>query len=79
MHLVDLLWTLLAIVFTVAYFMLLFRAVLDVFRSDDLAGWGKAVWFLALLLVPLVSLLVYVITRSAGMAERDRKSRAVSG
>jgi hypothetical protein len=76
---VDLLWTLLAIVFTVAYFMLLFRAVLDVFRSDDLAGWGKALWFLALMLVPLVSLLVYVITRSGGMAERDRRSRALSG
>jgi hypothetical protein len=62
-RLVDLLWTLLVIFFMVIYFMVLFRVVLDVFRSDDLPGWGKAVWFVALLVLPLVALLGYVVTR----------------
>ena len=71
MHLADLLWTTVVIFFMVIYFMMLFRVVIDVFRSDDLGGWGKAAWFLALLVFPLISLLVYVITRGSSMAKRD--------
>jgi ABC-type multidrug transport system fused ATPase/permease subunit len=72
MHLVDLLWTLVVIFFMVVYFLILFRVILDVFRSDDLSGWVKALWFLGLLLVPLLSLLLYVITRGDGMTKRDQ-------
>lgn len=70
MHLADFLWALLATAFIVGYFMVLFRVVLDVFRSDDLGGWGKALWFVALLVVPLVPLLVYLGTRGAAMSGR---------
>ncbi len=73
MHLVDFLWSLLVIFFMVVYFIMLFRVVIDVFRSDDLSGWGKALWLLALLAFPLVTLLVYVISRGDGIAGRDRR------
>ena len=42
MNLVDWLWTLLVFFFMVMYFILLFRIIVDIFRSDDLSGWGKA-------------------------------------
>jgi hypothetical protein len=64
---VDLLWSLLAIVLLVVYFLLLFRAVLDVFRRPDLGGWAKAGWFGTLLVVPVVPLLVYLVLRGAGL------------
>jgi hypothetical protein len=74
-HLFDFVWALLAVLFIVVYFMVLFRVVLDVFRSEDLGGWGKALWFVALLVVPLVPLLVYVGARGRAMTERERRRR----
>jgi uncharacterized membrane protein len=72
MHLGDFLWSLLVIFFMVVYFMMLFRVIIDVFRRTDLSGWGKAGWFIALLVVPLLSLLVYVIARGNSMTQRDQ-------
>ena len=68
MHLADLLWSLLVIFFMVIYFMMLFRVIVDIFRDSSMGGWAKAGWFIALLIFPLLSLLVYVIARGQGMA-----------
>ena len=72
MNLPDLAWTLLATVFIVVYFMLLFRVVIDVFRSDDLGSVAKAAWFVGLLVVPVVVLVAYVLIRADGMASRGQ-------
>jgi hypothetical protein len=69
---VDLVWSLVSIFALVVYFLLLFRAVLDVFRSADLSGWAKAGWFVLLLVVPIVPLAVYLVLRGGGMRERER-------
>ena len=71
MNLVDFLWTLLVIFFMVIYFMIMFRVIIDVFRRDDLNGWGKAGWLILLLFLPLITLLVYTIVQGKGMAQRD--------
>jgi hypothetical protein len=73
----DLVWSLVVVLFLVVYFMMLFRVVLDVFRSDDLGGWAKGLWLLALLVVPLLSMLAYVLTRSRGMSGREREQAAM--
>jgi len=73
MHLVDFLWTLFVIYFMVIYFIMLFRVIVDIFRDTEMSGVMKAVWFVAILIFPLITLLVYVITRGKGMAERDVK------
>ena len=71
MNLVDWLWTLLVFFFMVMYFILLFRIIVDIFRSDDLGGFAKAIWLIALFAFTLIAALVYVIVRGKGMTERD--------
>jgi hypothetical protein len=52
---------------------MLFRVIFDVFRDSTLSGVAKAGWLIFILFIPLIALIVYVIARGAGMAERDRK------
>ena len=51
--------------------MLLFRIFGDIFRSEDLSGWGKALWTIFVIFLPFLGVLIYVIARGKGMAERD--------
>jgi putative oligomerization/nucleic acid binding protein/phospholipase D-like protein len=43
--------------------------VVDVFRSDDLSGWGKAGWLLFIVIIPLLGVLIYLIARGHKMSE----------
>jgi hypothetical protein len=52
------------------YLMLLWQICGDLFRDRRLGGWAKAAWILALVVLPYLSVLVYVIARGRGMAER---------
>jgi hypothetical protein len=69
--LLDLFWTMLMLFLWIAWFFLLFRIIGDIFRSDDLSGWGKAGWTIFLILLPLIGALVYLIARGGDMARRD--------
>lgn len=71
MSLGDWLWWLIWFFFMVVYFMMIFRVIVDVFRRDDLGGWGKAGWLIILLFLPFLTLLLYVITQGRQMAQRD--------
>ncbi|GAA5110032.1 hypothetical protein GCM10023320_01280 [Pseudonocardia adelaidensis] len=44
----------------------------DIFRDHELAGWGKALWILFLVVVPWLGALVYLIARGRSMNERAR-------
>ena len=43
---------------------------IDIFRSRDLSGWAKALWFIFVLFIPLIGVLVYLIARGDSMHER---------
>ena len=43
---------------------------IDIFRSDDLSGWAKALWFVFVLFIPLIGVLVYLIARGGSMHDR---------
>ena len=43
--------------------------IFDVFRSSDLSNWGKALWLLLILFMPLIGVLVYLIVRGHTMHE----------
>jgi hypothetical protein len=65
------LWSLLIIFFMIMYFMILFSVITDLFRRHDTSGWVKALWIVALLVVPFISLLIYVIIYGQSMGKRQ--------
>ena len=68
----DLVWLMFGTFVFVAYLMVMFQIVVDLFRDRKLGGGSKALWFLGLIFLPVLSALVYVIARGEGMAERQR-------
>ena len=63
-------WTIVEIFLWVIWFWILITVFIDIFRSHDLSGWGKALWFLFVLIIPLIGVLVYLIVRGGSMHER---------
>lgn len=59
----------------IAYLVALFSVIADLFRDPKLSGWGKAIWLLFLIFVPFITLLVYLIARGHGFAERENARR----
>jgi len=55
-----------------AYLMVVFQIVGDLFRDPDLGGGSKAIWILGLIFLPFLTAIVYVIARGRGMAERQK-------
>jgi hypothetical protein len=73
MPLMDLFWTMLWLFLMFAWFWLLITVFSDIFRSDDLGGWGKALWVLFTIFLPYLGVLVYLITRGGSMQERSTR------
>jgi Short C-terminal domain/Phospholipase_D-nuclease N-terminal len=46
----------------------------DIFRSDDLGGWGKALWTIFVILVPYLGVFVYLIARGHKMGAHAAKA-----
>ena len=63
-------WTILEIFLWVLWIWILIYVFIDIFRSHDLSGWMKALWFLFVLFIPLIGVLVYLIARGGKMQER---------
>ena len=59
----------------VAYLFALFAVVADLFRDHRLNGWWKALWIIFLVFVPFLTVLVYLIARGRGMAERSAQAQ----
>ena len=62
-------WTIFIIFLWVIWFWILITVFIDLFRSHDLSGWVKALWFIFILLLPLIGVLVYLIARGGKMHE----------
>ena len=65
----DVFWTILMIFLWVLWFWVLITVFIDLFRSRDLSGWAKALWFVFILILPLIGVLVYLIARGGTMHE----------
>jgi len=63
-------WTIFIFFLWVVWIWILIWVFIDIFRSHDLSGWGKALWFLFVLIIPLIGVLVYLIARGGSMHER---------
>jgi len=63
-------WTIFEIFLWVLWLWVLFYIFVDIFRSHDLSGWAKALWFVFVLVIPVIGVLVYLIVRGGKMHER---------
>jgi hypothetical protein len=55
---------------------LLITVFVDLFRSKDLSGWGKAGWAIFVIIIPLLGVLFYLIFRGGSMQERQMQDAA---
>jgi hypothetical protein len=62
-------WSVLWITMFVIWIWLLFAIFGDIFRSDDLSGWGKALWSIFVIFLPYLGVFVYLIARGHKMQE----------
>ena len=69
----GLFWTTLILFIFIAWIMLLFHVLVDIFRSHDMGGFAKALWAIFVIIVPWLGVLVYLIARGRSMTERDIK------
>jgi hypothetical protein len=67
----DIVWFIAISFLFFAWLMVLFSILSDLFRDKDTGGFAKAVWVLALIFLPFLTALIYLIARGQGMAERN--------
>jgi hypothetical protein len=70
-------WTILMIFLWVIWFWILITIFIDIFRSHDLNGWEKALWFIFVLFLPLIGVLVYLIARGSKMQQHAQRDAQV--
>ena len=64
-------WSMLYFFIFFIWIMLLFRIFVDIFRSHDLGGFAKTLWFIFVIILPFLGVFIYVIVRGKSMSERD--------
>ncbi len=67
----ETIWQILVVFVLVAYLIVLFQIIVDLFRDKKLGGFSKAIWFLGLIFVPIFTALLYILFRGRGMSERQ--------
>jgi hypothetical protein len=74
--LLGLFWTLMWWFLWVAWVLLVFRVIVDIFRSRDIGGAKKAFWALFVVVLPWLGVLLYLLVRGGSMADRDLEQAA---
>jgi hypothetical protein len=67
----DVLWTMFIFFIWIMWFWLLFTIWADIFRRDDISGWGKTGWLILTILLPFLGVFIYLITQHEGMTQRN--------
>ena len=67
----DFFWFILSFFLLMAYLLVLFQIIGDLFRDKDTSGWIKAVWIFFLIFIPILTSLVYLIVKGHAMTERN--------
>jgi putative oligomerization/nucleic acid binding protein/phospholipase D-like protein len=69
--LLGVLWSMFVFFLWVTWFVLLFKVIVDIFRSHDLSGLGKTAWLVFAIVLPFLGVFAYVVARGDGMSERE--------
>lgn len=68
--LLNVLWSMFVFFGLLLWIWVLITVFVDIFRSPDMSGLGKAAWFTLVLVLPLFGALIYLIARGSKMHER---------
>jgi len=68
----DVVWSIFIFFFWVMFFWMFISVFSDIFRRDDLSGWGKAAWIFLIFVLPFLGILIYMIARPK-MTDQDRR------
>ena len=74
----DVLWSMLVFFVWIAWFLLLFHVIADVFRRRDASGGKKTLWLIFLIFVPFLGVFIYLIANSDDMARRSMEQAEAS-
>jgi hypothetical protein len=69
----EVLWTMILFFAWVAWIWIVVTVLIDIFRRDDIGGWGKAGWVVFVIVLPFLGVLIYLIAQHDGMRERSEK------
>jgi hypothetical protein len=72
----DIVWFILISFAFVAYLMVIFAIITDLFRDPKASGFEKAVWMIALIFLPFISSVVYLVAKGRTMGERQAQAAA---
>ena len=61
-----------AIFMFILWFWLFITTASDLFRRNDISGFGKVLWVILLIVLPYIGIFAYILTQGGGMAERNR-------
>jgi hypothetical protein len=65
------LWSMLVFFLWVAWFILLFHIIGDIFRRRDASGAKKTLWIIFVIIAPFIGVFAYLIANSDDMARRN--------
>lgn len=72
----DFIWFVIVCFAFIAYLIMLWMILGDLFRNREQSGWVKAIWIVFLFVFPWLTALVYLIVHGDGMAARSAKEAA---
>ncbi|HET8961415.1 SHOCT domain-containing protein [Nocardioides sp.] len=72
----EVLWFCFVSFMFIAYLMVMFSIIADIFRDPDTSGGMKALWIIALIFLPFVTAIIYLIARGKSMQERSVRQAA---
>lgn len=67
----EILWLILSSFFLITYLIVLFQIIIDLFRDREIGGFARAIWVIALIFLPMLTALAYLLTRGSGMGRRQ--------
>lgn len=74
--LLNVMWSIFLFFGLVLFFWLLFTIFGDLFRRDDIGGWGKTGWTIFVIVLPFIGCFTYMIVQGRAMDGRNRREAA---
>lgn len=70
----NIFWLMVSAFFFIAYLMIMFQIVLDLFRDSELGSGSKVLWMIGLIFLPVLTAMIYIVARGGRMAARQQAS-----